>query len=87
MTLMDRTPAAAATPRIFELSGRRVYVAGHRGMVGSALVRRLRSENCTILTADRAELDLTRSEAIERWMAQQKPEVVILAAAVVGGIA
>jgi GDP-L-fucose synthase len=70
----------------FPLSGRRVYVAGHGGMAGRALVRRLRSEDCEILTASRADLDLRRQEATERWMAKRRPDVVIVAAARVGGI-
>ena len=70
-----------------ELAGKRVWIAGHRGMVGSALVRRLASENCEILTAGRAELDLTRQAAVEDWVADARPDVVVLAAAKVGGIA
>jgi len=71
---------------VFPLAGRRVWVAGHRGMVGAALVRRLASENCTILTADRATLDLKRQDQVERWMARETPEAIFLAAATVGGI-
>ncbi|HMR30648.1 MAG TPA: GDP-L-fucose synthase [Geminicoccaceae bacterium] len=74
------------TPPLFELAGRSVFVAGHRGMVGSALVRRLEREPVRLLTADRAELDLTRQAEVERWMAKSRPEVVIVAAAKVGGI-
>lgn len=70
----------------FDLAGKRVFVAGHRGMVGSALVRRLDSEGCTILTADRAELDLCRQAQVEQWFAVNRPDVVFLAAARVGGI-
>jgi GDP-L-fucose synthase len=55
-------------------------------MVGSACLRRLRQEDCQILVAERAELDLTRQADVERWMARQKPDVVIIAAAKVGGI-
>jgi GDP-L-fucose synthase len=73
--------------RLFDLAGKRVYVAGHAGMVGAALVRRLRAELCTILTVDRATLDLTRQAETERWIGAAKPDVVILAAAKVGGIA
>ncbi|BDL41088.1 GDP-L-fucose synthase family protein [Methylorubrum sp. GM97] len=68
------------------LAGKRVYVAGHRGMVGSALVRRLASENCEILTVGRDEVDLRRQNEVERWMAKERPEFVFLAAAKVGGI-
>jgi GDP-L-fucose synthase len=71
---------------LFRLAGKRVWVAGHNGMVGSALVRRLQSENCTLITASRAELDLTRQAAVEEWIARAKPDVVIVAAAKVGGI-
>lgn len=70
----------------FALEGRRVYVAGHRGMVGSALVRRLAREDCTILTAPRAELDLIDQHAVRDWMGRNQPDVVIVAAARVGGI-
>ncbi|MBM7406062.1 MULTISPECIES: GDP-L-fucose synthase [Sphingomonas] len=70
----------------FPLAGKRVWVAGHRGMVGSALVRRLGREACTILTAGRAELDLRRQGAVEGWMAAHRPDAIFLAAAKVGGI-
>ncbi|HEY1750113.1 MAG TPA: GDP-L-fucose synthase [Caulobacteraceae bacterium] len=71
---------------IFPLDGRRVWVAGHRGMVGSALVRRLAREGCEVLTAGRRELDLMRQADVERWMGEARPDVVFLAAARVGGI-
>ena len=71
---------------IFELSGKRVYVAGHRGLVGSALVRRLQTEDCEILTVTRDEVDLRRQAEAEGWMAEAKPEAVFVAAATVGGI-
>lgn len=70
----------------FDLKGRRVFVAGHRGMVGSAVVRRLAQENCTILTAWRADLDLRRQADVERWMQHHRPEAVFVCAATVGGI-
>jgi len=72
---------------LFDLKGARVYVAGHGGMVGSAIVRRLQTEDCTVLTANRRDLDLTRQAETERWLAQAKPDVVVVAAARVGGIA
>ena len=56
-------------------------------MAGAALVRRLRAESCTILTVDRARLDLTRQAETARWIGTAKPDAVILAAARVGGIA
>jgi GDP-L-fucose synthase len=70
----------------YALAGKRIYVAGHRGMVGSAIVRRLASERCDILTASRTEVDLTRQAEVEAWMRQVRPDVVFLAAAKVGGI-
>lgn len=74
------------SPEIFSLTGRRVFVAGHRGMVGGALVRRLASEGCEVLTAPRADLDLIDQAQARGWMAEHKPDVVIVAAAKVGGI-
>jgi len=70
----------------YNLRGKRVWVAGHRGMVGAALVRRLIHEDCEILTVGRAEVDLRRQAEVEAWMARQRPEVVVIAAAKVGGI-
>ena len=70
----------------FDLAGRRVYVAGHGGMVGSALMRRLAREDCEILTAPRS-LDLTEQAATRSWFERERPDVVFLAAAKVGGIA
>ena len=70
----------------FRLEGRRVWVAGHRGMVGSALVRRLEREGCGVLTVGRAQVDLCRQAETEDWIAETKPEVILLAAAKVGGI-
>ncbi len=73
-------------PGEFSLSGKRVWVAGHRGMVGSALVRRLKGENITLLTTTRSQLDLKRQADVEAWMRREKPQAVFVAAAVVGGI-
>jgi GDP-L-fucose synthase len=70
----------------FELTGKTVYVAGHRGMVGSALVRRLAAENVKLLTASRSEVDLCDQAAVNKWFAAKRPQVVFLAAAKVGGI-
>jgi GDP-L-fucose synthase len=72
--------------KLFELKGRRVWVAGHRGMVGSALVRRLAREHCEILTVDRVTLDLCRQADVETWIDANRPDVVVMAAAKVGGI-
>jgi GDP-L-fucose synthase len=70
----------------FELKGKTVFVAGHRGMVGSALVRRLARENVELLTVGRREVDLRDQAAVSGWFASKKPQVVFLAAAKVGGI-
>ena len=73
-------------PIVFPLARRRVFVAGHRGMVGSALVRRLAPVGCEVLTAGRGEVDLRRQEATETWLAAARPDAVFVAAATVGGI-
>jgi GDP-L-fucose synthase len=70
----------------FRIEGRRIWIAGHRGMVGSALVRRLAREDCEIVTVDRDRLDLRRQADAQAWMHATKPDVVVLAAARVGGI-
>ncbi|MBA2587650.1 MAG: GDP-L-fucose synthase [Alphaproteobacteria bacterium] len=70
----------------YALAGKRVWVAGHNGMVGSGLVRRLEKENCTVLTADRDRLDLRDAAAVAAWTRANKPHAVLLAAAKVGGI-
>ena len=70
----------------YDLAGKRIWVAGHRGMVGSAVARRLEREHCQVLKAGRAELDLTRQADVEAWLAHNKPDAVVLAAAKVGGI-
>jgi len=70
----------------FSLDGKRIWVAGHNGMVGSALVRRLRRENCEILTVDRIKLDLLDQRATRDWIARERPDAIFLSAARVGGI-
>lgn len=70
----------------FELKGKMVFVAGHRGMVGSALLRRLASEEVRVMTVARSEMDLRDQAAVNRWFAANRPQVVFLAAAKVGGI-
>ena len=72
--------------KLFELAGKRVYVAGHNGMVGSAIVRRLKAMPCEVITAARDEVDLERQDQAEAFLAARRPEVVIVAAAKVGGI-
>ncbi|MEO1206033.1 MAG: GDP-L-fucose synthase [Pseudomonadota bacterium] len=74
------------TKTTYPLSGRRVFVAGHRGMVGSAIVRRLAVEGCEILTADRKDVDLCLQSDVRRWFENERPDTVVLAAAKVGGI-
>jgi GDP-L-fucose synthase len=77
---------ATVAPLLFPLAKRRVFVAGHRGMVGSALTRRLARSGCAVLTAGRGEVDLRRQEPTEAWLGAQQPAAVFLAAATVGGI-
>jgi GDP-L-fucose synthase len=72
--------------KIFDLSGKRICVAGHRGMVGSAIVRRLKAYGYDAITAGREEVDLERQDQTERLLAAVKPHVVVVAAAKVGGI-
>jgi GDP-L-fucose synthase len=74
------------TPKIFDLTGKRIYVAGHRGMVGSAIVRRLMAGACDVITAGHEQVDLQRQEQTERFLTATKPDVVVVAAAKVGGI-
>lgn len=76
----------AAEPTTYSLTGKRIWVAGHRGMVGSAIVRRLVSEDCDVISVDRAEVDLRRQSDVEDWMSHNKPQAIFLAAATVGGI-
>ena len=71
---------------VYNLSGKRVWVAGHRGLVGSALMRRLACESAELLTAGKDELDLRKQADVETWMDRKRPQVVFMAAAKVGGI-
>ena len=75
----------AGTP--FELKGKTVFVAGHGGMVGAALMRRLAQEDVELLTVKRSEVDLRDQAAVNSWFAGKRPQAVFLAAAKVGGIA
>tara|TARA_B100000700_G_C15043564_1_gene856667 strand:+ start:1512 stop:2480 length:969 start_codon:yes stop_codon:yes gene_type:complete len=70
----------------FSLSGKRIFVAGHTGMVGSAIVRLLNNRDCEILTASSQELDLKQSSKVDKWFDEHRPDAVFLAAAKVGGI-
>ncbi|MCZ8195779.1 GDP-L-fucose synthase [Aquidulcibacter sp.] len=71
---------------VFDLNGKKVWVAGHRGMVGGALMRRLGSEGCNLVTIGRDQVDLVRQNAVETWLEAEKPDCIFLAAAKVGGI-
>jgi GDP-L-fucose synthase len=72
--------------QIYSLKGKKVFVAGHRGMVGSAVVRRLASEDCDILSVGRDKVDLRRQADVEGWMMAHRPQAVFVPAATVGGI-
>ncbi len=74
-------------PKNYSLQNKNIWIAGHNGLVGSALCRRLERENCSILSAKRAELDCRDQVAVLAWMRLNKPDAVIIAAAKVGGIA
>lgn len=84
--LMSSTSAATHLKEPIILSGRRVWIAGHRGMVGSALARRLAREGVDLVTAPRGTLDLRRQVETEEWLAENRPELIFIAAARVGGI-
>lgn len=71
----------------YDLTGKRIWVAGHSGMVGGAVVRRLTSEGCELITAGRGVVDLVDQTAVQVWMRANRPDAIVLAAAKVGGIA
>ncbi|MBB5223560.1 GDP-L-fucose synthase [Amaricoccus macauensis] len=71
---------------LYSLRGKRIWVAGHRGMVGSALARRLAREDCEVIVTPRGDVDLARQVEVEDWMAEARPQAIFLAAAKVGGI-
>lgn len=83
---MPNKDLTAGPEPIFDLGGKRIWVAGHKGMVGQALVRRLASEGCEILTADRRQVDLTRQAQTEAYLETTRPDAIFIAAAKVGGI-
>lgn len=78
--------SGTASGSVYSLRGKRVWVAGHSGMVGSALLRRLRGEDCELLTVSHEELDLRRQVETEAWMRHTRPHAVVIAAGRVGGI-
>jgi GDP-L-fucose synthase len=71
---------------VYPLKGKRIWVAGHNGMVGSTVARRLADEDCEVITADRSKVDLTRQAEVEAWLVKTRPDAIVLAAAKVGGI-
>ncbi len=71
---------------MYSLAGTRIWVAGHRGMVGAAVVRRLVAEDCEVITAGREVVDLTNQQAVHTWMGSQQLDCIVVAAAKVGGI-
>ncbi len=79
-------PGLGESCSTFTLKDKRIWVAGHRGMVGAAIVRRLGAEDCEILTAGRETVDLRRQVETEDWIAEARPDGIVLAAATVGGI-
>ena len=75
------------TPKVdFDITGKKIFVCGHKGMVGQAVLRRFQQEDCKVLTADRHELDLRDDRAVAAWFEKNCPNAVVLAAAKVGGI-
>lgn len=72
--------------KVFDLEGKKIWVAGHNGMVGSSILRKLKKYNCEILTVEKKTVDLISKEEVESWMKIKKPDVIFLAAAKVGGI-
>jgi GDP-L-fucose synthase len=86
MLMPESKGTEVSAPILFDLKGKRVFVAGHNGMVGSAVVRRLGSESCEIVAADRRITDLTDRRAVEAFLHKERPDCIVLAAARVGGI-
>jgi GDP-L-fucose synthase len=84
-TIPDHHRAETTKPG-FSLAGKTIWIAGHNGMVGQALLRRLKGEACTLLSLDRRELDLTRQAEVEGFVGEARPDAIIIAAARVGGI-
>ena len=83
---MTNLATSGSSQELYSLKGKRVWIAGHRGMVGAALIRRLEREGCQVLTATRQDADLTRQSEVEQWMEHAKPQAIFLPAAKVGGI-
>ena len=70
----------------YTITGKKIWVTGHKGMLGSAIVRRLQYEDCEIITSSRQECDLCHQDSVIQWMKKYKPDAVIIAAGKVGGI-
>src|SRR5262245_45091341 len=85
-TKLHTKPELGNGGKLFQVAAKRVYVAGHRGMVGAAIVRRLAAYECDIITAPHPALDLERQSQTEQFIGDTQPDVVIVAAAKVGGI-
>src|SRR5579862_8418842 len=85
-SLWRRKSGAMVGEVIYPIAGKRVWVAGHGGLVGQALLRRLAREDCDILTVSRAQVDLRRQAEVERWIDAARPDAILLAAGTVGGI-
>ncbi|MBA8837751.1 GDP-L-fucose synthase [Ochrobactrum sp. RH2CCR150] len=83
---MTSTDNDVTAEPVYSLAGKKVFVAGHTGMVGSAILRRLHGTDCDIITAAHSALDLTRQGPTENFITGRKPDVIIIAAAHVGGI-
>ena len=83
---MATSEVARSENRPFRLAGSRIFVAGHGGMVGAALCRRLADEECEIVTAPRSALDLRSQAEVQRFLQESKPDAVVVCAARVGGI-
>lgn len=71
---------------LFSLENKKIWIAGHNGMVGSAIMRSLENQKCELITINRESLDLSRQDETQDWIATQKPDVIFMAAAMVGGI-
>lgn len=87
LTADEKNPKVLHPPLLCDLAGKHIFIAGHSGMVGQAIVRRLECEKANLLIGDRRLLDLTRQQSVEHWLSTEKPDIVIVAAAKVGGIA
>lgn len=81
-----RVAERAREKRVYSLAGKRVWVAGHQGMVGSAIIRRLEGKECQVLTVERSRLDLRGQACVLEWMTDHEPQAIFMAAAKVGGI-